>query len=88
MAVSLYSKVVKVSEDFLGPAGERFIRRQIVTHLNIEPENLEGKHLAELVEWIRLASAVITRDIDQVDAFVERLRELSSSKEGSRGSAR
>jgi hypothetical protein len=47
----LYKKAVKVSEEYLGPAGERFIRRQITTHLLIEPEQLKKQDLPQLAEW-------------------------------------
>jgi hypothetical protein len=48
---SLYEQAVEVSEEYLGPAGERFIRRQIATHLNIKPERLDKKNLPTLVNW-------------------------------------
>lgn len=76
---TLYQKTVKISEDFLGPAGERFIRRQITTHLQIEPEQLEKKHLSELAEWLHAAFAVLTRDVSHVNAYVERIIELGGA---------
>lgn len=77
--ISLYEKAVKISEDYLGPAGERFIRRQITTHLEIEPEQLEKKHLAELAEWLHAAFAVLTRDVRYVNKYVNQIVELNSN---------
>jgi hypothetical protein len=75
-----YTKAVKISEDYLGPAGERFIRRQIITHLHIEPEELQEKQLPELAEWLHAAFAVITRDIQYVNEYVQQILALSSTK--------
>ena len=37
---SLYLKVVRITDHYLGPAADRFIRRQIENHLNKHPEEL------------------------------------------------
>lgn len=76
----IYSDAVAVSNDFLGPAGERFIRRQITTHLGIEPEKLQTKHLNELVDWVKLTFAVLTDDASHVEDFSERLLALSHKR--------
>lgn len=75
---NLYKKAVEISEDYLGPAGERFIRRQITTHLNIEPEQLQKKQLPELAQWLHAAFAVITRDVHYVNEYVEAILALSA----------
>lgn len=80
---SIYGAAVEVSKEFLGPAGERFLRRQIDTHLGIEPEALERQHLQELVSWVRLTFAVLTNDSDLVEDFSARLLSLGA-KPGSR----
>jgi hypothetical protein len=71
-----YKKAVKISEEYLGPAGERFIRRQIITHLHIEPEELQQKQLPELAEWLHGAFAVITSDIHYVNEYVKQILSL------------
>jgi len=76
--LNLYDNAVRISEDYLGPAGERFVRRQIITHLNIEPEDLQKKHLPELTEWLHASFAVITRDTQLVNAYIEQIQLLSS----------
>jgi hypothetical protein len=68
-----------VSEEFLGPAGERFMRRQISTHLGIDPEDLSKKHLPQLVDWSRLAFAMLTDDEKEVRSFTQSLLELSKN---------
>lgn len=74
---TLYLKTVRVTEDYLGPAGERFIRRQISTHLNIEPESLNKKNLSTLIEWSVIAFAMVTNDSKDIDAFTEELKSLA-----------
>ena len=64
---TLYDRVVQVCEEYLGPAGERFVRRQIDTHLDIEPEELQPKHLSKLAKWIALAFALLSDDKDDLD---------------------
>lgn len=76
----LYKKIVKISEEFLGPAGERFIRRQVETHLSIRPEDIKPQHLPELVEWTRLMFAVITDDSKIIDDFTNRLLGLANNR--------
>jgi hypothetical protein len=76
----LYTAVVGISQDFLGPAGERFMRRQISTHLNIEPEDLKKEHIGELVDWVSLTFAVLTNNTKYVEDFSQRLLALADSK--------
>lgn len=74
---TLYDEAVEVSRNFLGPAGERFLRRQISTHLEIEPEDLRSEHLEELVSWVKLTFAVLTNDTQLVKDFAGQLLSLS-----------
>ncbi len=74
---NLYDQAVLVSEEYLGPAGERFIRRQITTHLKIEPESLEKKNLPKLVNWSSIAFALLTSNQDDLDAFTQDLKSLA-----------
>lgn len=78
-ATSLYQAAIKVSNEYLGPAGERFLRRQISTHLGIEPEKLAKKDLKALVDWVRLTFALLTDDTEQVNDFAERLLRLPAA---------
>ena len=73
---TLYPKIVGISEEFLGPAGERFIRRQVETHLAIKPENITVQHLPQLVDWMRLMFTMITNDQKVVDDFTSQLLDL------------
>jgi hypothetical protein len=74
---TLYRKAVQVTEEYLGPAGERFIRRQISTHLNIEPESLDKKNLSQLIDWSSIAFALVTSNPKDIDSFAEDLKSLA-----------
>jgi hypothetical protein len=73
---TLYHKTVQVTEEYLGPAGERFIRRQISTHLNIEPEQLDKHNLSKLIDWSSIAFALMTNNPKDIDEFTHDLRSL------------
>ena len=74
---TLYHQIVNVTEDYLGPAGERFIRRQITTHLNMEPESLDKKNLPKLIDWSSIAFAMVTNNSKDIDSFKRDLTSLT-----------
>ena len=78
---TLYHRTVQVTEDYLGPAGERFIRRQISTHLNIEPEALDKKNLSKLIDWSSIAFALVTDNSKDIDSFTHDLKSLTLNGE-------
>lgn len=78
---TLYRKAVLVTEEYLGPAGERFIRRQISTHLHIEPEKLDKDKLSQLVDWSSIAFALVTNNDEDIDSFTEDLKALTFETE-------
>lgn len=75
---SLYDQAIHISEEYLGPAGERFMRRQISTHLGIKPESLKQNHLPQLVTWVGLAFALLTNNPEEQEGFTHSLLSLSS----------
>ncbi len=77
---SIYSKAVVISEEYLGPAGERFLRRQIDTHLGITPESLKKTHLPKLTKWTELAFALLTNDHVEVKSFTNNLLSIETNK--------
>jgi hypothetical protein len=77
---SLYQEVVEITTSYLGPAAERFIARQIQTHLNKEPEELTKKDLVKLVDWIKIAIALLTEDGKVVEEYSRSLVALSRGK--------
>lgn len=74
--VSLYSRVVKITHVYLGPAAERFIDRQIINHLNKQPADLSKRDLKGLIDWIQVAVSLLTEDSGIVEEYIKELRAL------------
>lgn len=74
----LYLAIVDVTEEYLGPAGKRFIDRQIRNHLNKEPGEINRSELAKLSEWSRLAFALLTSDQNLLQEYSNRLDGLKA----------
>jgi hypothetical protein len=81
---SLYQRVVDVTNAYLGPAAERFIARQVQNHLGKSPEELQEADLEKLVDWIKIAIAMLTEDNHVVEELTDKLMRLAHGhkKEG------
>lgn len=73
---SLYDSVIQITTDYLGPAAGRFIDRQIENHLQKQPQDLRKKDLDVLINWSKVAIALLTEDKAVVDEFSRRLAKL------------
>lgn len=78
MNTPLYTQVVRITHVYLGPAADRFIARQVQSHLHKEPHELSGPDLLKLIDWIRVAVSLITEDSVIVEEYIERLRRLTN----------
>jgi hypothetical protein len=77
---SLFDKVVSTTQDYLGPASERFVQRQIRTHLHKEPGELTASDIKKLTEWLKVAMALLTEDEDLVKDYTKSLLTLAKAK--------
>lgn len=77
---TLYDSVVRITDDYLGPAADRFVSRQIRNHLQKEPNQLAKRDLASLIDWIRIAMSLITDDDNLVNNYIEALEDLTNGK--------
>lgn len=75
----LYSQVVEVTQDFLGPASEQFIARQLEAHLGKKPADLQPEDLEELAKWIKVSIALLTEDGATVESYTASIMELAKS---------
>ncbi len=73
----LFEKVVEITKDHLGPASERFIARQIKSHLNKDPEQLKPQDIPSLAEWTVLAIGLLTDDQELIDSYTNELLKLT-----------
>lgn len=76
----LYTSIVDVTADYLGPAAKRFIDRQIQNHLAKEPEQLRSADMPELIDWVMVSTAFLTEDRQLIDDLAKRLKQLSAPK--------
>jgi hypothetical protein len=77
---TLYDEVVNVTYDYLGPAADRFVVRQIRNHLQKDPGELRRKDLRSLIDWIQLAMRLISDDSQVIDRYMADLESLATSK--------
>ena len=77
---SLYDEVVTITYDYLGPAADRFVVRQIRNHLQKDPGELQRRDLRQLIDWIQLAMRLISDDTRVVDRYMADLESLAKPK--------
>lgn len=83
MTRSLYDDVVTITYDYLGPAADRFVVRQIRNHLRKNPEELQRKDLQGLMDWIQLAMRLISSDTEAIDRYMTDLQALARNRNNS-----
>jgi len=71
VTATLCNQIIDITEDYLGPAADRFIRRQVNFHLHKKAEDLETKDIPQLAEWIKVSLALLTEDKSMVDQCEE-----------------
>lgn len=82
---TVYDKVVRITQSYLGPAANRFIARQVENHLHKTPADLSPADLLGLIDWIRVAVSLLTEDSTTVEEYIAQLQKLAQSYERSNG---
>lgn len=77
-AATLYNDVVDITYDYLGPAADRFVTRQIRSHLDKAPEELSKRDLRDLISWIKIAMSLLTADDRLVNKYISDLKRLAN----------
>lgn len=77
---NLYKEVVNITYEYLGPAADRFVVRQIRNHLQKDPSELRPKDLRQLIDWIQLAMRLVSNDTDVIDRYIAELESLVQHK--------
>lgn len=75
---TLYDEVVRITNIYLGPAADRFIARQVQSHLQKRPDRLTKDDLAKLTDWIQVAVALLTDDSEVVEEYIAHLHKLAA----------
>jgi hypothetical protein len=74
---SIYDDVVSITYEYLGPAADRFVVRQIRNHLQKDPAQLRREDLRQLIDWIQLAMRLISNDPGVVDRYIADLERIA-----------
>lgn len=77
---TLFDQVGTITYDYLGPAANRFVSRQISGHLHKKPEELTRADLPGLIDWMRLAMGFLTDDQALIREYVARLESLETEQ--------
>lgn len=72
----LYRQVTLITEEYLGPAAERFVARQITFHLGKPPTQLASQDLPTLIEWATITFGLLTEDRRVVEEYTHKLQAL------------
>jgi hypothetical protein len=75
-SVNLYSQINDIIENYLGPATNRFVERQVKFHLHKKPEQLKAHDIPQLTEWIKVSMALLTEDKSAIDECEQQLLAL------------
>lgn len=75
-----FPQIIKITEDYLGPASERFIRRTVDFHLQKDPSSLTADDASKMAEWVRAALGLITQDKKTVDEAALRIKKVAENK--------
>ncbi len=74
--MTIYDNLLETTKYYMGPAADRFLKRQLSGHLNISPDELNTQHLDDLAEWCLTSAKLI---IDE-DKAMELCQEIKSFK--------
>lgn len=78
MTNPLYHQVVSIAEEYLGPAANRFVSRQITYHFDKAPDELTAEDLPKLIEWATLTLGLLTEDRQVVEEFERKMTALTN----------
>lgn len=73
----IYSQVVAVLQEYLGPAADRYVSRLVKAHLKKTPEQLAVKDIPKLSDWIKVSLGLLTNDKNLVDECERRILKLA-----------
>ena len=74
---SFYDQLIAVNQKYLGPAAERFVRRQVDFHLGKKPEDITRADVLKLAGSIQTALEVLTQDKAMVSNAVHEINAVA-----------
>lgn len=83
--LKLYASIIRITQIYLGPAADRFIARQVQSHLHKAPDQISKADLVMLIDWIKLAMSLLTEDSDIIDEYTSQLHRLANPPKSKHG---
>lgn len=83
--LKLYASIIRITQIYLGPAADRFIARQVQSHLHKAPDQISKADLVMLIDWIKLAMSLLTEDSDIIDEYTSQLHRLANPPKAKHG---
>ena len=77
--MALYDQVLDLSREYFGLGAQRFLDRQIRSHLKIEPQELTPNYLEELAKWCFVSGKLILKDEPKAKIYSDQIVHLKSS---------
>jgi hypothetical protein len=71
---NVYWNLVSITSQYLGPAAERFIDRQVRNHLNKDPHDITKKDVEFLVDWLRSSVSLLTDNEELVEEYIDQIK--------------
>jgi hypothetical protein len=78
VATNYYREVIEAAQDFLGPAAERFINRQIEFYLNKPPEKITKADVLKLKDSVKIALGLLIDDQKVIDQAVRKFDKIAN----------
>lgn len=73
-----YKKIVEITKDYLGPAAERFVSRQVVFHLGKSPDDdLTKEDVRRIASSMKVSLSLLTKDERSVEEATRRINEVA-----------
>jgi hypothetical protein len=76
-AKTLADQVIDITQEYLGPAADRFVTRLINFHLKKEASELKKDDIKKLSEWIKVSLGLLTEDKSIVDECERKILKLA-----------
>ena len=74
--MSLYDQALKIASQYLGPAADKFLQRQIKAHLSLTtPQAMTAQNVPELAKWCETSGALVM-DKAKAEEFGKKIRTL------------
>ena len=80
MSAGLYEQVSGITEEYMGPATERFLIRHITFRLGKSPQELTDDDIPTLIEWTRATLGLLTEDRKLIDDYVTKMNQLVTAR--------